>query len=197
MKKIVFVQFVIICTLSAQIIYSKTFKSDHAHQGFTFPEEFKSIKKPVNFAIKHFSEAAVVNTVLSSAGLKYGLKLNEVNELREFVSGNYDGIKKDFDFSGIDSVIKYNLSTEAATEGHYFLYVPQKVTAKTPKLLFLHDYGGNLKIYLSILKRNFPDTIIIIPSMGPSWKSTSLPYIEDCLKTVKEKHKQFWRYRQW
>ena len=189
MKKVLFCHFILITILSAQSIHSKWFKSEHAHEGFTFPEEFSAIKKPVNFAIKHFSEAAVVNTVLSSAGLKYGMALKEVKELREFISVNYDGIKKDDDFNGVNSVVKYNLSTEAATEGHYFMYIPKKVTDKTPKLLFLHDYGGNLKIYLSILKRNFSTSIIIIPSMGPNWKSSSMPYIDDCLKAIKINHK--------
>jgi pimeloyl-ACP methyl ester carboxylesterase len=93
----------------------------------------------------------------------FGLKPKEeqLKNLTEHVNTAYKKIESDPEFIGINSALPYCFAVKKHKEGHCFIYFPEKITANTKSIVFLHGYGGNFLFYTWVLKETFPNFIIM------------------------------------
>jgi hypothetical protein len=91
-------------------------------------------------------------------------------------------MKNDDEFKSLESALPYCFSKTRAKKGHYFLVAPGSITGKTEVIIFLHGYGGNFMYYPWLLRKQFPDRIILIPSWGGTWRNGTHIYIETMRK---------------
>ena len=99
----------------------------------------------------------------------------------------YDQIAADAVLKNVPSALPYCLSDQRPTQGHYFACYPPKIADDTPVIVFLHGFGGNFLFYAYLLKEAFPDTVILLPSWGGSWRDGTLQYLDDMAADVKRR----------
>ncbi len=117
--------------------------------------------------------------VVGSGGL--GLSADQGANLTPLVSEAYSKIYSDAAFAHTPSALPYGFSTTKPSSGHYFLYRPDKLPEDPVCIVFLHGYGGNFKFYTWVLKEEFPDAVILVPSWEMSWHRGSTTYLKDML----------------
>jgi hypothetical protein len=131
-------------------------------------------------------EAVTVKSVVL-AGPMLGLSAGATKRLYADLDKVYDKIAADPLFAGIPSVLPYCLADERPTQGHYFAYYPPKIPENPRVIVFLHGFGGNFLFYAYLLKEEFPDAVILVPSWGASWADGTMQYLDDIYKDVKRR----------
>jgi pimeloyl-ACP methyl ester carboxylesterase len=103
------------------------------------------------------------------------------------VADVYTRIYSDSDFASVSSALPYCFATRRHSQGHYFMYRPDKLPEDPACIVFLHGYGGNFMFYTWVLKEEFPDAIILVPSWSVSWAHGSSLYLRDMLKDAERR----------
>lgn len=132
-------------------------------------------------------ESITVKSVILAGNTQLRLKPDETKQLYAGLDKVYAGIAVDPLFKNIHSALPYCLSEKRPARGHYFAYYPHKITDATRTLVFLHGYGGNFLFYTYVLKEEFPEAVILVPSWGPSWRDGTMQYLDDMFQDVKQR----------
>jgi pimeloyl-ACP methyl ester carboxylesterase len=99
----------------------------------------------------------------------------------------YRNIASDALFKSVPSALPYCLADKRPSHGHYFAYYPDKASDDSQVIVFLHGFGGNLLFYTYVLKEEFPNAIVLLPSWGASWEDGTMRYLDDMYQDVKQK----------
>lgn len=111
------------------------------------------------------NEAAVVQLALAQPAV-LGLTEAQSAVLRPLMVERYRIIADSPVFSRAESLLADCFQEGKAARGSANLYVPDKASASTPVIVFLHGYGGSFLWYQHWLAELFPDTIILCPAYG-------------------------------
>jgi pimeloyl-ACP methyl ester carboxylesterase len=79
------------------------------------------------------------------------------------------------------------ISQEVRRDGHYFLYRPANVEPQTPRIVFLHGFGGNFHYYTWMMKQAFPGAVVIAPSYGIAWSREARTYLDEVLANAEQR----------
>ena len=188
-KNIIIVFVLLFCSgvLAEGKVYSEKFKTLNVHEGFKPPSGLASLNSAFQESLKILPESMIVTSVLSLMNNKVGLSEKQKERLSTVFQKAYMEILKDDQMKSIPSALSYSLSGKKPDYGHYFIYLPDKVTSKTKQIVFLHGYGGNFLIYIYVLKKAFKNSIIIVPSWGCSWALGNYGYLKEVYSDIKQK----------
>ncbi len=131
--------------------------------------------------LRTLPEGLLVVGALVVGGGELGLSPKQAADLSSLTTDVYTKISTDAAFRKTPSALPYCFSTKKQTEGHYFLYRPEKIAREPVCIVFLHGYGGNFQFYMWVLKEEFPEAIILAPSWGVSWANGSATYLKEML----------------
>lgn len=154
---------------------------------FRVAKQFATGYKVFQMGAAFVPEQVTVKSVILFGGPQLGLKSHSTARLYAGLDRVYGSIAKDPLFQNVPSALPYCLADKRPSQGHYFAYYPPKVAADTPQIVFLHGFGGNFLFYAYLLKEEFPDAIILMPSWSGSWYDGTMQYLEDMYKDVKRK----------
>jgi pimeloyl-ACP methyl ester carboxylesterase len=132
-------------------------------------------------------ESITVKSVVVIGHSQVGLTTKETEGLYASLDRVYGSISSDPLFNNIHSALPYCLAEERPSQGHYFAYYPEKVTDDTRVIVFLHGFGGNFLFYAYLLKEEFPDAVVLLPSWSASWHDGTMQYLDDMYKDVKRR----------
>lgn len=135
----------------------------------------------------YLPERFTVESVVLLGSSQIGLTAKESQGLHASLEQVYGSIAADPLFKDIRSALPYCLSDKRPSEGHYFAYFPGKVAEDTPVIVFLHGFGGNFLFYTYVLKEEFPNAVVLVPSWSGSWHDGKMQYLEDMYKDVKQR----------
>lgn len=166
--------------------HSVHFPTTNHHRPFTFGSEQELFGDLLEQSLQSVPEPLLVQAVLG-AGPQVGLTADQQQSLAQKFTKTYSDISRDVQMSHLPTALPYCLSSRPVKDGHYFLYVPPKRTAKTETILFLHGFGGNFLFYLKILKDEFPDHMIVIPSWGATWANGNSRYIREVYHDIRQR----------
>jgi pimeloyl-ACP methyl ester carboxylesterase len=163
---------------------------------FRVPKQFAEGYKVFQAGGAFVPERIAVETVILIGNSQIGLAAKETQGLRASLDRVYSSISSDALLKNVGSALPYCLADKRPTHGHYFAYYPEKVTDDTQVIVFLHGFGGNFLFYTYVLKEEFPNAVVLVPSWGASWHDGTMQYINDMYKDVKQKrlisiHKPF------
>lgn len=135
------------------------------------------------------NESAVVQISLSQSGL-LGLSEAQSAVLRPLVTERYRLIAESPAFSQATSLLADCYQEAKAVRGTASLYVPDKVSAASPVIVFLHGYGGSFLWYQHWFAEVFPDSIILCPAYGISPATIPGEYVREAVAAA-SKHLGF------
>jgi len=158
--------------------HSVPFPTRNVHRGYMPLGGSQLAKDVFERSLRALPESVLVQSVVAG-GEGVGLSADQQNQLLPMFSEKYAEIAADTQMSKLSSALPYCLSTTVPTDGHYFLYVPRELTQQTAAIVFLHGFGGNFQFYLKVLKDEFPDHIIVLPSWGSTWATGNAKYIRE------------------
>jgi hypothetical protein len=168
-------------------IESRYFSTTTLPPPYKVPKQFEEGYKIFKKSGASVPESVLVKSILLLGNTQLGLTKASSKMLSEHLEQVYRSIDNDPLFRNLPSALPYCLSDKRPTKGHYFAYYPAKLTEKTPVIVFLHGFSGNVQFNAYLLKEEFPDAVILLPSWGISWHNGDLQYISDMLKDVREK----------
>lgn len=137
----------------------------------------------------HFQPHALGNLLPELDQFLLGFKLvplvdrlftaEQASRLSQLTTDIYKELEADAGFHALGSVMPQtydDLWFQRTNQGHYFLYVPEKLRrdVPAPALVFLHGSGGNFKAYTWLLSKVADDLgmVLICPSYGMgNWAS--------------------------
>jgi pimeloyl-ACP methyl ester carboxylesterase len=151
------------------------------------PKQFAEGYKLFQAGGAFLPERMTVEGVILMGSSQIGLSAKETQGLRASLDEVYNRISSDALFTNISSALPYCLADKRPTHGHYFAYFPQKVTDATHVIVFLHGFGGNFLFYMYVLKEEFRDAVVLVPSWDSSWHDGTMQYLDDMYKDVKLK----------
>lgn len=154
---------------------------------FRAPKQFAEGYKLFQAGGAFLPESMMVEGVILMGSSQIGLNAKETQGLRASLDQAYSSISSDALFKNVSSALPYCLADKRPTHGHYFAYFPKSVTDATPVIVFLHGFGGNFLFYTYVLKEEFPNAIVLVPSWGSSWHDGTMQYLDDMYKDVKLK----------
>jgi predicted esterase len=132
-------------------------------------------------------EEITVKSVVLMGNSRIGLTAKEVKGLYAGLDQVYGSISADPLFKNIRSALPYCLADKRPSQGHYFAYYPEKAGDDVPVIVFLHGFGGNFLFYTYLLKEEFPNAVILLPSWGASWHDGTMQYLDDMYADVKRR----------
>lgn len=151
------------------------------------PPEYRNYEQLFRNGLKTMPEGLLLTSALSVGGRELGLTPEQSQSLTPQISAAYGAIAVDPDFAGVPSALSYGFSTSAPSVGHYFLYRPEVLPENPLCIVFLHGFGGNFQYYTWVLKKEFPQAVILLPSWGMSWYEGSPVYVQDMLKDAERR----------
>ncbi len=166
--------------------HSVRFQTNNVHGMFDVAGDVAIVREVIQTSLKVLPEPALVQAVIST-GPSVGLSSEQQDQLKLLFADAYRQIVEDEQMSTISSALPYCLSVESVEGGHYFLYIPKRVSKDTDVLVFLHGFGGNFLFYLKVLKDQFPDHIIVLPSWGATWANGNARYIREVYIDVEQR----------
>jgi hypothetical protein len=155
--------------------HSVRFATANTHRGFRARIGSSVVQEIFRRGLNSLPEPIIVQAAIGG-GAELGLSSEQIERLLPLFAKTYESIGRDGQMSMLRSVLPYCLPSTPANHGHYYLYVPQVVSEKTESIVFLHGFGGNFLLYLKVLKDQFPDHIIILPSWGGTWANGNSRY---------------------
>lgn len=154
---------------------------------FHVPKKFRDGYQLFQAVAGYLPEGVTVKGVILMGHGQIGLGPEATRRLYAGLDRVYRGIAADPLFRDIPSALPYCLSDKRPTRGHCFAYYPAKITDETPVIIFLHGFGGNFLFYIYVLKEEFPESVILLPSWSGSWYDGTQQYLDDMLKDVKRR----------
>lgn len=135
------------------------------------------------------NEAAVVQLALAQPAV-LGLTEAQSAVLRPLMVERYRLIAESPVFSGAKSLLADCFQETRAARGAANLYVPDKVSAGAPVIVFLHGHGGSFLWYQHWLAEVFPDSVILCPAYGMSPAMIPAAYVKEAVAAA-SKHLGF------
>jgi len=132
-------------------------------------------------------EQITVKSVVLLGSSRIGLNRESADRLYGNLDQVYRDISKDPLLQKIPSALPYCLADRRPAQGHYFAYYPTTIAENTPVIVFLHGFGGNFLFYTHLLKEEFPDAVILVPSWSGSWYDGTMQYLEDMYQDVRRR----------
>jgi len=166
---------------STGIVESVRFKASITPPVYTIPEGLRQNETLFRIGLQTLPEGLLVVGALSLGSDNLGLSTAQGTNLVSLMGDVYAKIATDVAFSNVSSALPYGFSETKNTMGHYFLYHPNPVPKNPVPMVFLHGYGGNFLFYTWVLKEQFPDAVIMVPSWGVSWGNGSAAYVKEML----------------
>jgi pimeloyl-ACP methyl ester carboxylesterase len=154
---------------------------------FRVPKQYADSYKLFQAGGAFLPEEITVKSAILMGDARMGLAPEATKRLSAGLDQLYRGIAADPLFKNINSALPYCLGDKRPSHGHYFAYYPQKLAADTPVIVFLHGYGGNFLFYTYLLKEEFPEAAILLPSRSGSWHDGTMQYLDDMCKDVKRR----------
>ena len=143
--------------------------------------EFEPVVQVVRTGVDHLPEGTLLDAVVTLGQRQFRLTPDQVKTLTSHFKDVYANIAADPTFADVPSALPHAISLDPSRPGHYFLYRPLDLTPQTRTIVFLHGFGGNFHFYTWLLKREFPDAIIIAPSYGIAWTPNGRAYLLEVL----------------
>jgi predicted esterase len=169
-------------------IESCNFATRSLPAAYQAPKRFADGYKLFQSTASVLPEGMIVKSVVAMGQPQIGLTTKETQGLYANLDRVYASISADPLFREVRSVLPMCLSEKRATQGHYFAYYPPKIGDDTQAIVFLHGFGGNFLFYIYLLKEEFPNAVILVPSFGVSWHDGTMQYLDDMYKDVKQQH---------
>jgi len=168
-------------------VESCVFPTQSLPPAFRVPKKFRDGYQLFQAVAGYLPEEMTVKGVIVMGGPAIGLRPDAAKRLYAGLDQVYRSIAADPLFQDIPSALPYCLADKRPTQGHYFAYYPAKITDDTPVIVFLHGFGGNFLFYTWLLKEEFPDAVILLPSWSGSWYDGTQQYLDDMLADVKRR----------
>jgi pimeloyl-ACP methyl ester carboxylesterase len=168
-------------------VVSCTFSTKSLPPPFRVPKKYADGYKLFRATGALLPEAVTIKGVVLMGQGRVGLSTKEVKGLYAGLDKVYGSISSDPLFKGVNSVLPFCLADTPPSQGHYFAYYPDKASAESPVIVFLHGFGGNFLFYTYLLKEEFPDAVILLPSWGASWYDGTMQYLNDMYSDVKRR----------
>ena len=168
-------------------VESCTFPTRSLPPPFQVPTRFADGYKLFQAGSNLLSEETVVKSVVLMGTPQIGLTAQEAQGLYANLDRVYSSLSSDALFKDVHSALPYCLAEKRASHGHYFAYYPEKVAGDTRAIVFLHGFGGNFLFYTYLLKEEFPNAVILLPSWSASWQDGTMQYLDDMYKDVQRK----------
>ena len=154
---------------------------------FRVPKQFVEGYKLFRAGGAYVPERIAVKSVVLMGNSQIGLTPKETQGLYASLDRVYDSISSDALFQNVTSALPYCLADTRPSHGHYFAYYPEKLTDDTQVIVFLHGFGGNFLFYTYLLKEEFPNAVVLLPSWSGSWHDGTMQYLDDMYKDVLQK----------
>ncbi len=167
--------------------YSVEFETPNTHPPFVPPAGSEFARDIFQRGLRVLPESVLVQTVVVG-GEAVGLSKGQQERLLPLFRDTYAAIADDGQMASLASALPYCLSADQPKRGHYFLYVPENVSERTKTVVFLHGFGGNFLFYLKVLKSEFPDHILVLPSWGESWANGNSKYIREVFVDIQQRY---------
>ena len=171
----------------AASVESRDFETKSLPPAFHPPKEFAEGYKLFKAGGAYLPEGMIVQSVLIAGQGRLGVTKEATEQLRTALEQTYSSIAADPLLGKIPSALPYCLSDERPKRGHYFACYPPKFNADAPVIVFLHGYGGNFLFYTYLLKEEFPDAVILVPSWSASWHDGTQQYLDDMYSDVQRR----------
>jgi hypothetical protein len=168
-------------------VESCNFPTQSLPPAFRPPKQFAEGYKLFKAGGALVPEDVTVKAVILAGNSRLGLTTEQTKRLSADMDRVYSRISADALFKNVPSALPYCLADTRPAQGHYFAYYPPKVADDTPVIVFLHGFGGNFLFYAHLLKEEFPDAVILLPSWGASWHDGTLQYLDDLYADVKRR----------
>lgn len=143
---------------------------------------YEGLVKVMKFGAETLPEGTQIAMALTLFPKRLGLTDQQAATLRDGFAEVYARIAEDPGFAGVTSVLKEGFDDDPNRDAHYFVYIPGEVTEHTRTLVFLHGSGGNFLFSVWLLKEMFPDSVIIFPTWGTSWRYGNVEFIDAACK---------------
>ncbi len=169
------------------IVEAHLFSTKVTPKPFRLPEHLKSYESLFHFGVGWIPEGLLVNGGLLLGNKNFGLSSNQTNELTTLLNAAYTSIAKDPAFAGVPSAFPHCFSRVKQKRGHYFVSYPKTIDDFTKTIVFLHGYGGNFQFWTWVLREEFPEHIVIVPSWGISWGLGPAEYAMDAVTDVERR----------
>ena len=143
--------------------------------------ELEPVRALIARGAGHVSEGSLLVAGITLGQQWFRLTPPQVAQLTRGFRDAYAQIEADPAMKGLPSVLGDAISQEPHRDGHYFLYRPAAVDAKTPVIIFLHGFGGNFQYYTWMMKQSFADAVVIAPSYGIAWSREGRGYFDEVL----------------
>lgn len=160
-------------------VESHFFETDEILPVFTPPpgleREYALFQKSLPF----LSEGMVVLTVIGFGGQATDLTPSKQASLMQGFSKVYGEIAQDPSMRGVGHTLAYSYATATPAKGHYYVCLPERIDDTTPTIIFLHGFGGNFLYYTWLMKNEYPDAIILLPTCTYTWFDGSLEYLRE------------------
>ncbi len=167
--------------------FSVEFATKNTHPPFVPPAGSEFASNIFQQGLRVLSESALVQSVVAGGGA-VGLSESQQERLLPLFRDTYKAISDDSQMKSLPSALPYCLSAEQPAFGHYFLYVPEQVSEPTKTIVFLHGFGGNFLFYLKVLKSEFPDHVLVLPSWGASLANGNSKYIREVFDDIQQRY---------
>lgn len=139
-------------------------------------------------SLPYLAEGIVVLTVISFGNQATDLSAEKQQSLLTEFKDVYRAISLDEAMRGIPHTLAYSYTSVTPTRGHYYACIPDEINEETRSIVFLHGFGGNFLYYTWLLKSEYPDAIILLPTYTYSWFDGSLSYVEEVITNFEGRH---------
>lgn len=168
-------------------VESRNFETKSLPQPFKPPKQLAEGYQLFQASGAFLPEATVVKSVVAVGDSRIGLPAGAKQRLSADLDAVYGRISTDPLLKNIASALPYCLNDKRPTQGHYFAYYPGRPKDARSTIIFLHGFGGNFLFYTYLLKEEFPNAVILLPSWGSSWRDGTTQYLDDMLKDVRRR----------
>jgi len=168
-------------------VESCSFATRSLPSAFRAGKEFAEGYRLFQAGATYLPEGITVKSVILLYHGRVGLTGDASRRLYAELDQVYDKISVDPLLKNVPSALPYCLADKRPSEGHYFAYYPKKIAKDTRAIVFLHGFGGNFLFYTYLLKEEFPDAVILLPSWGPSWHDGTKQYLDDMVQDMQRK----------
>jgi predicted esterase len=151
------------------------------------PLKFQPLRMLAEKGAGHVPEGMLLSNAIKLGSTTFALTPEHVTTLTGGFRSIYARIAEDPDFDNVQSVLGQTVSQDPARGGHYFLYCPSTLAPDARMIVFLHGFGGNLLFYLKLLKDNFPNDVIVLPSYGIAWSAEGRAFLDEVLVDVRQR----------
>jgi len=171
----------------AGVVQSVRFETSVTPPVYVVPQSLKRHEASFRAGLEKLPEGLLVTGALAVGGRELGLSGKQAVTLGTLIADTYAKIGADRAFRDVPSALPYCFATEKYKTGHYFLYRPAELPAQPRWIVFLHGYGGNFLFYTWVLKEEFPDAVILVPSWSAGWADGSPKYVENLLADARHR----------